>query len=155
MHNNLILRKLFNRRYLIIHFRMYSHPQGGRFISNITSIPGQSYAYHTSAAAHQGLQHVQITPSTALNQTGPSFAQPQTTNAVVPPSPAYHATLSSAASTPVQPHYISPAEAIQPIQTQSISIKLEKSVEDTTAGAFQRVPNNLNWCLLQCTNKDM
>ena len=80
---------------------MYSHPQGGRFIPNITTIPGQNYVYHSSSGTHPGIQQTQLTPSTALNQTRPSFSQPQTTDAIVPSSPAYHANPSSGVSSAV------------------------------------------------------
>ena len=120
---------------------MYSHPQGGRFIPNITTIPGQNYVYHSSSGTHPGIQQTQLTPSTALNQTRPSFSQPQTTDAIVPSSPAYHANPSSGVSSAVQPHYITPVEAIHPIHTPPISIKVERATEDPSAGALQRTHN--------------
>ena len=120
-------------------FRMYSHPQGGRFVPNITPIPGQNYVYHPSSVVHPGLQNTQIVPSSALPRTISAYSQPQTTNTAAP-SPVYHP---SPPPVPVnlQQQYMNPVEThLQPIQTPSISIKIEKSADDTFAGAglYQR-----------------
>ena len=120
---------------------MYGHPQGGRFMPNITSIPGQNYVYHSPSGVHPVIQHTQIAPSSTLNQTGSPFTQPQTTSSIASPSLGYHITSPTAVSTPIQPHYITPVETIHPIQTPSISIKIEKSAEDAASVSFQRTQN--------------
>ena len=121
---------------------MYSHPQGGRFVPNVTTIPGQTYVYHPPAGAHTGVQNSQITPSAVLNQTGVSFSHPQTTNAILASSTGYHGTPPPTAASQLQPQYITQVDAIHPIQTPSISIKIEKPVEDSSTGAFHRAQNN-------------
>ena len=112
---------------------MYGHPQGGRFVPNITPIPGQSYVYHPSSGVHPGLQHAQIPPSSTLNHTVASYTQPQTTDSIAS-SAGYH----PSPPTPMQPQYISPVETLHPMQAPSISIKIEKSAEDTSSGLYQR-----------------
>ena len=115
---------------------MYGHPQGGRFVPNIAPIPGQSYVYHPSSGVHPGLHHAQILPSSTLNHTVAAYTQPQTTGSIASSS-GYHPSPTTV-PTPIQPQYIAPVETLHPMQTPSISIKIEKSAEDTSSSLYQR-----------------
>ena len=102
-----------NSGLLFLIFRMYGHPQGGRFVPNIAPIPGQSYVYHPSSGVHPGLQHAQIPPSSTLNHTVSAYTQPQTAGSIAS-SAGYHPS-PPAVPTPIQPQYIAPVESLHPI----------------------------------------
>ena len=114
---------------------MYSHPQGGRFVPNISPIPGQSYVYHSPTGVHPGLHHAPIAPSSTLNHAVAAYNQPQTT-ATIASTAGYHPSPPTVPG-PLHPQYMTPAETLHPIQSPNVSIKIEKSAEDTSGG-YQR-----------------
>ena len=126
-------------------YRLYSNPQGARFVPNIAPIQGQGYVYHPPSGVHPGLHHTQNVPSSTLNPSVAAYTQPQPT---IVSSPVYHPAAPPAPAN-IQPQYITPVESLHPMQTSGIAIKIEKASEEASGSLYPRtshtaIPKDLN-----------